>query len=99
MGELRSRRLVGLLSEQLDASINDDVVWLAIEQLRRFHLIESFDKSPFIAASAPKFSSQVRARSACLAADSVDQRADRGPGIDQSGVRCSAVSGWLPLRG
>ena len=37
-------RMAGLLQDQLDTSVNADVVWLAIKQLQRFHLVESYDE-------------------------------------------------------
>ena len=40
-GKTTVARMVGLLQDQLDTSVNADVVWLALKQLQRFHLVES----------------------------------------------------------
>ena len=41
-GKTTIAKMTGLLQEQLDTSVNADVVWLAIKQLQRFHLVESY---------------------------------------------------------
>jgi hypothetical protein len=41
-GKTTVARMAGLLQDQLDTSVNADVVWLAIKQLQRFHLVESY---------------------------------------------------------
>jgi hypothetical protein len=43
-GRTTVTKMASLLSEQLDTHINEDVVWLAMKQLQRFHLIESYDR-------------------------------------------------------
>jgi Coenzyme PQQ synthesis protein D (PqqD) len=43
-GKTTVARMAGLLQEKLDLSVNADVVWLAIKQLQRFHLVESYDR-------------------------------------------------------
>jgi hypothetical protein len=40
-GKTTVARMAGLLQDQLDTSVNADVVWLAIKQLQRFHLVEN----------------------------------------------------------
>lgn len=45
-GKTTVARMAALLQDQLDTSINADVVWLAIKQLQRFHLIESYHEDP-----------------------------------------------------
>ncbi len=42
-GKTTVAKMTGSLQEQLDTSVNADVVWLAIKQLQRFHLVESYD--------------------------------------------------------
>lgn len=42
-GKTTVAKMASLLQEQLDTSVNADVVWLAVKQLQRFHLIESYD--------------------------------------------------------
>ncbi len=53
-GKTTVTRMASLLEAALDTPVNDDVVWLAIEQLQRFHLVESFDKLPVMAASVSR---------------------------------------------
>jgi hypothetical protein len=43
-GKTTIAKMTSLLHEQLDTSVNADVVWLAVKQLQRFHLIESYDE-------------------------------------------------------
>src|ERR1700674_3745490 len=40
-GKTTVARMAGLLQDQLDTSVSADVVWLAIKQLQRFHLVEN----------------------------------------------------------
>jgi len=40
-GKTTVEKVVELLQEQLRASVDADIVWLALMQLRRFHLIEN----------------------------------------------------------
>ncbi len=41
-GKTTIAKMTSLLQTQLDTSVNADVVWLAIKQLQRFHLVESY---------------------------------------------------------
>ena len=43
-GKTTIAKMTSLLQEQLDTSASADVVWLAIKQLQRFHLVESYDE-------------------------------------------------------
>src|SRR6267142_513326 len=43
-GKTTIARMTSLLQEQLGTSISADVVWLAVKQLRDFHLVESYDQ-------------------------------------------------------
>src|SRR5260370_40458525 len=43
-GKTTIAKMTSLLQAQLDTSVNADVVWLAIKQLQRFHLVESHDE-------------------------------------------------------
>src|SRR5260370_36868527 len=43
-GKTTIAKMTSLLQTQLDASVNADVVWLAIKHLQRFHLVESYDE-------------------------------------------------------
>jgi Coenzyme PQQ synthesis protein D (PqqD) len=45
-GKTTVAKMTSLLQEQLDKSVNADIVWLAIKQLQRFHLVESYDDVP-----------------------------------------------------
>lgn len=49
-GRTRIERITGLLQKQFDASVDPDLVWLALKELRRFHLIE---ESENVFAPAP----------------------------------------------
>ena len=42
-GKTTIAKMTSLLQEKLDTSVNADVVWLAVRQLQRFHLVESYD--------------------------------------------------------
>jgi hypothetical protein len=41
-GKTTIAEITSLLQTQLETSVNADVVWLAIKQLQRFHLVESY---------------------------------------------------------
>src|SRR5260370_25206827 len=41
-GKTTIAKMTGLLREQLSTSVSADVVWLAVKQLRDFHLVESY---------------------------------------------------------
>ena len=41
-GKTTIAKMTSLLQEQLDTSVSADVVWLAVKQLRDFHLVESY---------------------------------------------------------
>ena len=41
-GKTTVAKMASLLQEQLDKSVNADIVWFAINQLQRFHLVESY---------------------------------------------------------
>ncbi len=41
-GKTTIARMTRLIQGQLNTSVNDDVVWLAIKQLRQFHLVEGY---------------------------------------------------------
>ena len=43
-GRTTVAKMTSLLQEHLDPSVSADVVWLAIKQLQRFHLVESYDE-------------------------------------------------------
>ncbi len=43
-GKTTVTKMVGLLREKLDTSVNADVVWLAVKQLRHFHLVDSYEE-------------------------------------------------------
>src|SRR5882724_7680086 len=43
-GKTTIAKMTSLLQAQLDISANAEVVWLAIKQLQRFHLVESYDE-------------------------------------------------------
>jgi hypothetical protein len=43
-GKTTIAKMAGLLQNQLDTAVNADVVWLAVKQLRDFHLVESYDE-------------------------------------------------------
>src|SRR5260221_2360703 len=47
-GKTTVAKTAGLLHEQLHTSVNADVVWLAIKQLQRFHLVESSDNDTVV---------------------------------------------------
>jgi hypothetical protein len=43
-GKTTIAKMTSLLQEQSDTSVSADVVWLAVKQLRQFHLVESYDE-------------------------------------------------------
>ena len=43
-GKTTVAKMASLLQQQLDKPVNADIVWLAIKQLQRFHLVESYDE-------------------------------------------------------
>jgi hypothetical protein len=45
-GKTTVEEMVELLQEQLPVSVDADIVWLAVTQLRRFHLIENSESVP-----------------------------------------------------
>ncbi len=53
-GKTTVAKMASLLQEQLDTSVNADVVWLAIKQLQRFHLIEDDENVSAVAPSVSR---------------------------------------------
>jgi hypothetical protein len=53
-GKTTIAKMTSLLQEQLGTSVNADVVWLAVKQLQRFHLIESYDAVPVVTPSVSR---------------------------------------------
>jgi len=47
-GKTTAAQAARSLQSKLDASVDADLVWLAIKQLQRFHLVESSGKSPSV---------------------------------------------------
>ncbi len=47
-GKTTAEQAARSLQSKLDVSVDTDLVWLAIKQLERFHLVESSTKSPFV---------------------------------------------------
>lgn len=47
-GKTTAAQAAHSLQGKLDASVDTDLVWLAIKQLQRFHLVESNRKSPSV---------------------------------------------------
>ena len=43
-GKTTIAKMTSLLQDELGISVSADVVWLAVKQLRDFHLVESYDK-------------------------------------------------------
>ena len=43
-GKTTIAKMTSLLQEQLGTSVSADVVWLAVKQLRQFHLVDSYDE-------------------------------------------------------
>ena len=43
-GRTTIAKMTSLLQAQLETSVNADVVWLAVKQLRDFHLVDSYDE-------------------------------------------------------
>ncbi len=47
-GKTTAEQAARSLQSKLDVSVDTDLVWLAIKQLERFHLVESSTKSPSV---------------------------------------------------
>jgi len=47
-GKTTAAQAARSLQSKLDASVDADLVWLAVKQLQRFHLVESNGKSPSV---------------------------------------------------
>ena len=47
-GKTTAEQAAHSLQDKLDASVDTDLVWLAVKQLERFHLVESSAKSPSV---------------------------------------------------
>jgi hypothetical protein len=47
-GKTTAAQAAHSLQDKLDASVDTDLVWLAVKQLQRFHLVESSTKSPSV---------------------------------------------------
>jgi len=53
-GETTDQRMAGLLQKQFQMEVDVDLVWLAVKQLHRFHLIEAGKKSALPARSVSR---------------------------------------------
>ena len=51
-GKTTAVQAARVLQGKLDASVDSDLVWLAVKQLERFHLVESSAKSPSVSRRA-----------------------------------------------
>ena len=51
-GKTTAAQAARSLQGKLDASVDTDLVWLAVKQLERFHLVESSAKSPSVSRRA-----------------------------------------------
>ena len=51
-GKTTAAQAAHSLQGKLDASVDTDLVWLAVKQLQRFHLVESNEKSPSVSRRA-----------------------------------------------
>ena len=51
-GKTTAAQAAHSLKAKLDASVDTDLVWLAVKQLERFHLVESNGKSPSVSRRA-----------------------------------------------
>jgi hypothetical protein len=47
-GKTTAMRAARALSKDLDSSVDADLIWLAVKQLQRFHLVEGAKKSPSV---------------------------------------------------
>lgn len=47
-GETTAKQAARSLQTELGAAVDTDLVWLAVKQLRRFHLVESATKGPAV---------------------------------------------------
>lgn len=53
-GKTTDGRMVGLLQKQFQMQVDVDLVWLAVKQLQRFHLIESGERATAPARSVSR---------------------------------------------
>jgi hypothetical protein len=53
-GKTTVAKMAGLLQERLDTPVSADVVWLAIKQLQRFRLVESYHDVPVLTPSVSR---------------------------------------------
>jgi hypothetical protein len=51
-GKTTAREAVESLQKTLGVSVDTDIVWLAVKQLQRFHLVEGSQKSPSVSRRA-----------------------------------------------
>jgi hypothetical protein len=51
-GKTTAREAVQSLQRTLGVSVDTDIVWLAVKQLQRFHLVEGSQKSPSVSRRA-----------------------------------------------
>jgi hypothetical protein len=51
-GKTTAQQAARLLQSKLELSVDTDLVWLAVKQLERFHLVESSAKSPSVSRRA-----------------------------------------------
>src|ERR1700687_2584349 len=51
-GKTTAREAVQSLQSTLGVSVDTDIVWLAVKQLQRFHLVEGSQKSPSVSRRA-----------------------------------------------
>jgi hypothetical protein len=51
-GKTTAREAVQSLQSTLGVSVDADIVWLAVKQLQRFHLVESTAKAPIVSRRA-----------------------------------------------
>jgi len=51
-GKTTALQAANALQSKLDTSVDSDLVWLAVKQLERFHLVENSAKSPFVSRRA-----------------------------------------------
>ncbi|MGZ8847663.1 MAG: PqqD family protein [Pyrinomonadaceae bacterium] len=47
-GKTTARRAARSLGKELDTAVDADLIWLAVKQLQRFHLVEGAKKSPSV---------------------------------------------------
>jgi hypothetical protein len=75
-GKTTAREAVRSLQDTLGASVDADIIWLAVKQLDRFHLVEGTLK--ITRSITPNVGPEVRAGRPRPARDHVNQRADAG---------------------